>query len=363
MGKMATPFIDTTSRKITELGLQKSSAKLFPPNSVILSTRAPIGHLAINTSPMSTNQGCKTLVPNDELHNKYLYYFLYFNKDLLDSLGTGTTFIELSGKNLKEVDLPVPPLEEQKRIVSILDDVFEGIDNRTVQVVNCAQSTIKLHSSRRDSVYSELLANTESVALDKLCYFENGDRGKNYPSRSTYTETGIPMISAAHLGDSGLDMGRMNFIPRERFELLRAGHVAKGDLLYCLRGSLGKCAIVSDIKEGAIASSLVIVRTGEKLNNLYLLEYLKSRHGEALIRKYSNGTAQPNLSAKSLRKFIIPVASNQEQIKVVNELQELKMRTNELANSYQNTLQNLEQLKQSILQEAFNGELTKGIPV
>ena len=66
MGKMNTPYIDSTNRKITELGLQKSSAKLFPPHSVILSTRAPIGHLAINTSPMSTNQGCKTLIPNDE---------------------------------------------------------------------------------------------------------------------------------------------------------------------------------------------------------------------------------------------------------------------------------------------------------
>ena len=101
MGKMNTPYIDDTNRKITELGLQKSSAKLIPPHSVILSTRAPIGHLAINTSPMSTNQGCKTLVPNGELEHTDLYYFLYFNKELLDSLGTGTTFKELSGTNLK----------------------------------------------------------------------------------------------------------------------------------------------------------------------------------------------------------------------------------------------------------------------
>ena len=82
---------------------------------------------------MSTNQGCKTLIPNDELHHKYLYYFLFSSKELLDSLGTGATFRELSGKNLKAVEIPIPPIEEQQRIVCIIDETFDNISNLSKQ--------------------------------------------------------------------------------------------------------------------------------------------------------------------------------------------------------------------------------------
>lgn len=76
LGKLKKPTVDDTPRKITRLGLEKSSAKLFPENSIILSTRAPIGHLAINEVPMSTNQGCRGIVPSKKLETWYLYYFL-----------------------------------------------------------------------------------------------------------------------------------------------------------------------------------------------------------------------------------------------------------------------------------------------
>ncbi len=76
MGKLANKYVDDTSKKITTLGLQKSSAKLIPANSVILSTRAPIGHLAINVFEMATNQGCRGIIPGKSISNKYLFYFL-----------------------------------------------------------------------------------------------------------------------------------------------------------------------------------------------------------------------------------------------------------------------------------------------
>ena len=116
MGKMEGIFIEDTARKISELGLQKSSAKLVPKNSVIMSTRAPIGHLAINTVPMAFNQGCRGMAPTDELDVKYLFYFLSRNVKALNALGTGTTFKELSAGALKSFSIPIPPLEEQKRI-------------------------------------------------------------------------------------------------------------------------------------------------------------------------------------------------------------------------------------------------------
>ena len=127
MGKRLTPYISNTERKLTDFGLRDSSARMLPPKSVILSSRAPIGHLVINTEPMATNQGCKGLIPRSQLHYKYLYYYLLSIVDLLNSLGTGATFKELSGGKLKEVTIPFSVLTEQLRIVAILDGAFEGI--------------------------------------------------------------------------------------------------------------------------------------------------------------------------------------------------------------------------------------------
>ena len=127
MGKRFSPYVSETERMITDLGLRNSSAQMLPPNSVILSSRAPIGHLVINTEPMATNQGCKGLVPNGKLQTKFLYYYLSSVVDLLNSLGTGATFKELSGGKLKEVPIPIPSLAEQQRIVGVLDEAFACI--------------------------------------------------------------------------------------------------------------------------------------------------------------------------------------------------------------------------------------------
>ena len=127
MGKRSCPYVDRTERSITDNGLQNSSARLLPPYSVILSSRAPIGYLVINTEPMATNQGCKGLVPSDSVDYKYLYYYLMSIVRLLNDLGTGATFKELSGSKLKDITIPLPPLIEQSRIVSYLD----AINNET----------------------------------------------------------------------------------------------------------------------------------------------------------------------------------------------------------------------------------------
>ena len=128
MGKMKTRSISLTDRQITKLGLANSSAKLIPENSVILSCRAPIGHVAINKVPMSFNQGCKGLVPKDELLTEFLYYFLIASKRLLNKLGSGTTFKEISGGTLSNVEIPLPSLSEQQKIVANLDYCFTEID-------------------------------------------------------------------------------------------------------------------------------------------------------------------------------------------------------------------------------------------
>ena len=123
MGALDDIRANETSRTISYQGLVKSSAKLVPVNSVILSTRAPIGHLVINDVEMAFNQGCRGLVPSEKLLTKFLFYFLKSNIDLLNELGTGATFKELAKGALESIVIPLPALSEQKRIVTELDQL------------------------------------------------------------------------------------------------------------------------------------------------------------------------------------------------------------------------------------------------
>ena len=126
MGNLETPFISESRRTLTDEGL-RTGAELVPAGSIILSSRAPIGHLVINGIPMAFNQGCKGLIPSPAIDTKFAYYFLLTNVPLLESLGTGATFKELSGGKLKEVLFQFPELGEQRRIVTLLDEAFANI--------------------------------------------------------------------------------------------------------------------------------------------------------------------------------------------------------------------------------------------
>lgn len=192
-----------------------------------------------------------------------------------------------------------------------------------------------------------------TVALDDVCEFENGDRGENYPSRSVQTTEGVPFINAGHLTDDGIDPQSLNFIPRERFDLLGNGKIRRGDILFCLRGSLGKFASVGTLSEGAIASSLVIVRPNESVLNEYILAYFGSDLCSEMISRYRNGAAQPNLSAGSLRKFLLPLPPLAEQRRIVGILDEaFEGLATAKANAQQN-LQNARALFESHLQAVF----------
>jgi type I restriction enzyme S subunit len=147
MGQLQSHLVSKTERQITTKGLEESAAKLVAANSIILSCRAPIGYIAINQVPMAFNQGCKALVPRSEIQLKYLYYFLFESKQLLNDLGTGTTFKEISKKTLAQVKLPLPPMVEQQRIVTKLDAAFAVIQTALDAIVKAKENYLALKST------------------------------------------------------------------------------------------------------------------------------------------------------------------------------------------------------------------------
>ncbi|PPC75044.1 hypothetical protein C4K68_22745 [Pokkaliibacter plantistimulans] len=156
------------------------------------------------------------------------------------------------------------------------------------------------------------------VNLGKLCKLVNGDRGSNYPSKDSILFEGIPFINAGNLTEvHSIACSGANYISEERYDLLSNGKVQQGDILFCLRGSLGKFAVVdSSILKGAIASSLVIIRPDTSLDGGYLKNYLRSTLCSREISRFENGAAQPNLSAKDLREFQIPLPPLPEQQRI-----------------------------------------------
>ena len=139
--------------------------------------------------------------------------------------------------------------------------------------------------------------------------------------------------------------------------MLRSGKFTNGDILFCLRGSLGKYAVVQSIDKGAIASSLVIVRPKELVSKEYIMSYFGSGLCKKMVEKYAGGAAQPNLGAKDLKKFLIYLPTLKEQKVICDELATLKKQTKELEQVFRRKITDLEELKKSYLQEAFSGKL------
>lgn len=200
----------------------------------------------------------------------------------------------------------------------------------------------------------ELPEGWEWYQLKDLCDFENGDRGKNYPSRVHFVNEGIPVISARALNGWEIEKEHINYITKERYDLIGSGKVKKGDLLFCLRGSLGKTALNKELEQGAIASSLVIVRAKQKVMSLYLLFYFNSGLSQSFIECYNNGAAQPNLSANNLAKFYIPIPSFEKQKHLVRRLETLFSYIDTAIAHLQHSLELNDQLFASSLNQAFN---------
>lgn len=122
-------YIERGERNITEIGLKSCSTQLIPRNTILFSSRAPIGYIAIAAKELCTNQGFKSIIPNENIDPLFLYYLLKYNKDRIEALGSGTTFKEISGSTMKNIEVRVPKLKKvQSKIASILASIDDKIE-------------------------------------------------------------------------------------------------------------------------------------------------------------------------------------------------------------------------------------------
>jgi type I restriction enzyme S subunit len=348
MGKRLSPYVSDTERKITDLGLRDSSARMLPPNSVILSSRAPIGHLVINTEPMGTNQGCKGLIPCSQIETKFLYYHLGSIVDLLNSLGTGATFKELSGGKLKEVTIPVPPLAEQQRIVGLLDEAFEGLATAKANAEKNLQNARALFESHLQSVFTQRGPGWVETTL--------GEIGKISMCKRIFKEetTGTGDIPFYKIGTFGKEPDA--FIPSQTYNEYRTKYSfpKKGDVLISAAGTIGRRVRYDGEPAYFQDSNIVWIDNDEKQ---VLNDYLYHFYG-ACAWNSTNGATIPRLYNDNLRRISIGFPKPlQEQRRIVAQLDALSEETQRLARLYEQKLAALAELKKSLLHKAFSGEL------
>jgi len=192
MGKITQMYVDASNckRKISQLGLDNGST-LCPARSVILSTRAPIGYAFVNSVPMATNQGCKTLVPSDDVYPEYLCFNLLGRTDELNELGTGTTFKELATGRLKAMPLPLPPLSVQREIVARLERELAAVEKMKKGFEELAETAEAEFKAELKEVFEEISrGGAETRRLGDVCEVFRGD----YITRKTEQAGAIPVV-------------------------------------------------------------------------------------------------------------------------------------------------------------------------
>lgn len=331
MGKLKSPYVDDTERKISYAGLKNSSAKMLPPNSIILSTRAPIGHLAINISEIATNQGCKGIVPNKELSGLFLFYFMKNSIELLNNLGSGTTFKELSTIKLAEVTLPLPTLPEQLRIVAILDEAFAAIAIAKANAEKNLQNARELFESYLESVD----ANKER--LGKLVDITTGKLDAN----AATVNGQYPFFTCSR---------EVFAIDKYAFDceaILLAGNNAVGD--FNVKHYQGKFNAYQ---------RTYIITVNKESRILYRYLYYQLLRSLKEFKKQSLGVGTKFLKLGMIKNLKIALPSLPEQHFIVSKLDALSSATKNLETIYQKKLADLDELGKSILHKAFEGELT-----
>ena len=329
-----------TDEKITTLAVHHSSAKIISKNAVMVALNGQgktKGMSAILRIDSACNQSlCAFSCNAGILYYEYLFWCFQTMYTYLRQMSGDDVRDGLAASYVKKQKIPVPKYEEQQAIADFLDKECAQIDSIAADL----EKQIELLQQYKKSLITETVTKgldktvpmkdsgvewlgkiPEHWDVEPIKYrvtFHNGDRGENYPSKSELQSEGIPFINAGHLEGDGLNMDNMDYISEEKYRIMGGVKLRSGDILYCLRGSVGKNAIV-DMNQGTVASSLVAIRS-VRISAKYLYYCLNSHIEEVQRYLWDNGTAQPNLSADNLGKYKICIPPVEEQMTIVEYL-------------------------------------------
>lgn len=318
---------------VNELSLLSSSTQLLQDGDIVIADTAEdetVGKVTEvqNLGDSKLVAGLHTIpcrVKKGDFAPGWLGYYMnsnLFHNQILPYI-TGIKVSSISKGAISETLILVPPFDEQEKIVQSLNEV-QLLMTAETKVVNkmkfVKNGCLSKMFPQKDATVPEMrlpgfTEAWEQRKLGELVEFYNGDRSSRYPNDSDMVSEGVPFINAGDLVSGRVKLDTANKITEEKFNELSGAKIQRGDIIYCLRGTLGKNAFVDNFDVGTVASSLVDIRP-KKVVGKYLYQVLNSdiEYTQRIVN--DEGAAQPNLSAKNLSLFNIPMPDEVEQEKI-----------------------------------------------
>jgi type I restriction enzyme, S subunit len=353
-------YISDTPRKLTQAGLKSCAATVLPINSVLFSSRAPIGHVAINTVPMATNQGFKSFIPKAGLmHAQFLFQWLRFKRAYLESLGNGATFKEVSKSIVSRIEISLPPLPEQRRIAAILDQA----------------ETLR---TQRRTALALLDTLTQSIFLDMFGDDAQGEpkfpvaalvdvletplqNGAYYPKEQYTVEGGVEMVHMSDAFNSIVSRGTLKRVSCSDADLKKYS-LSESDILLARRsltyeGAAKPCLIPPATEPLLFESSFIRVTPAKtKLLVQYLFHYLGNETiRDKRVRPFVTQSTISGINQSNLERVSIVVPPLPLQKTFATRIQAIEA----LKSTHRAALAQLDALFASLQHRAFSGELTR----
>ena len=311
-----TYIITDSIRKLTELGVEKAGLSSFPEGTVILSSRAPIGKVAIAGCEMYCNQGFKNLICSEKINNHYLYWFLKGRTEYLNSLGRGATFKEISKQIVSNIEIDVPPIEQQKRAVNQLEKANAIIRLRKQQL----QKLDELVKARFIELFGDSEFNTMQWPTKKLSELCAVSSSKRVYQNEQSTE-GVPFLRISDLNEriDNVKNAPELFIPINKYNELKENGLVptEGDILVTSRGTLGRCYIVRPEDEFYFQDGMIswLSDLNSQITSVYLSQLFAMSGIQKQIASLQAGSTVAYLSITMLKKLniMLPPLDRQEQ--------------------------------------------------
>ena len=306
-------IITDSARKLTELGVKKTGLSPFPEGTVILSSRAPIGKVAIAGCEMYCNQGFKNLICSEKINNRYLYWFLKGNTEFLNSLGRGATFKEVSKQIVSNIEINVPSIAQQEQAAIQLETANAIIRFRKQQL----QKLDELVKARfvelfgdESNPYNFPIVTIEDVASVQV--------GVVIKPAQYYTDAGhgIKTFRSLNIGPMHIKDTDWVYFSEEGNRKNQKSVLNENDLVIVRSGAPGTACVITKEYAGCNAVDIIIARPDlDKVNPYYLCQYTNLPHGKKQIEEGTGGAAQQHFNVGKYNKIRLTLPPLDQQLK------------------------------------------------